>query len=83
MKSRRRVSNIIISVLLRKVRFSYVRVSLKRDEYYIYMAKLSLQSLYWSDTHICFSKHLLIAYVCLLNSIKNVDALNYPLHLIS
>ena len=30
---------------LKKGWFSYVKVSLKRDEYHIYMAQLSLQSL--------------------------------------
>ena len=44
-KSCRWVSNIKISFFLKKGWFSYVRVSLKRDECHIYMAKLSLQSL--------------------------------------
>ena len=42
--SRRWVSNIKISILLKKGWFSYARVSLKREEYYIHMAQLSLQS---------------------------------------
>ena len=44
-ESRLWVSNIKISILLKKGWFSNVRVSLKRDEYHIYMAQLSLQSL--------------------------------------
>ena len=43
-ESRRWVSNIKISILL-KDWFSYVRVSLKREEQHIYMAQLTLQSL--------------------------------------
>ena len=39
------VLNVIISILLKKGWFSYVRASLKRDEYHTYMAELSLQSL--------------------------------------
>ena len=39
------VSDIKISILLKKGWFYYVRASLKRDEYQIYMAQLSLQSL--------------------------------------
>ena len=40
-ESRLWVSNIKISILLKKGWFSNVRVSLKRDEYHIYMAQLS------------------------------------------
>ena len=39
------VPNVIISILLKKGWFSYVRVSLKRDEFHIYMTQLSLQSI--------------------------------------
>ena len=39
------VSNIKISILLKKGWFSYVIVSLKQEEEYIYMAQLTLQSL--------------------------------------
>ena len=39
------VSNVIITILLRKRWSFYVRVSLKRDEYHICMAQVSLQSL--------------------------------------
>ena len=41
-ESRRFVSNVIISIILKKGWFSYVRVSLKQDEYHICMAQLSL-----------------------------------------
>ena len=44
-ESGRWVSNIKISILLKKGWFSYVRVSLKQEEYHIYMAQLSLESL--------------------------------------
>ena len=44
-ESRRWLSNMKISVLLKKRWFSYVRVSFKQEEYHIYMAQLSLQSL--------------------------------------
>ena len=44
-ESRRSVSNIKISILLKKGWLSYVRVSMKREEYHIYMAQLSLPSL--------------------------------------
>ena len=44
-ESRRWVSNIKISVLLKKGWFSDVRVSLKREEWHIHMAQLSLQFL--------------------------------------
>ena len=44
-ESRRWVSNMKISILLKKEWFSYVRVSLKQEECHIYMAQLSLQSL--------------------------------------
>ena len=44
-ESRQWVSNMKISILLNKGWFSYVRVSLKQEEYHIYMAQLSLQSL--------------------------------------
>ena len=43
-ESRRWVSNMKISILLKKGWFCYVRVSLKQEEYYIYMTQLSLQS---------------------------------------
>ena len=43
-ESRQWVSNIKVSILL-KGWFYYVRVSLKRDNYQIYMAQLSLQSI--------------------------------------
>ena len=43
-ESRLSVSNIKVSILL-KGWFYYVRVSLKRDNYQIYMAQLSLQSI--------------------------------------
>ena len=39
------VSNIKISILLKKGWFTYVNVSLKLDKYDIYMAQCSLQSL--------------------------------------
>ena len=39
------VSNIKISVLLKKGSFSYVRVYLKQEEYHIYMTQFTLQSL--------------------------------------
>ena len=52
------VCNIITSILLKKGPFSYVRVSLKQDEYNIYLTHLSLNpfnfakitehSVYWS-----------------------------------
>ena len=45
-ESRWWVSNVTISILLKKGWFPYVIVSLKRDEYHIYMAQLPLQSLY-------------------------------------
>ena len=44
-ESYRLVSSVIISFLLKKEWFSYVRVSLKQDEYHIYLPQLSLQSL--------------------------------------
>ena len=44
-ESRRWVLNIKISVLLKKGWISYARVCLRRDEYHIYMAQLSLQFL--------------------------------------
>ena len=44
-ESRRWVSNMKISILLKKGWFSYVRVTLKQEEYHIYMAQLFLQSL--------------------------------------
>ena len=39
------VSNIKISILLKKGWFTYAKVSLKRDEFHIYMAQLPLQYL--------------------------------------
>ena len=44
-ESGRWVSNIKISILLEKGWFSNLRVFLKWEEYYIYMAQLTLQSL--------------------------------------
>ena len=44
-ESRRWVSNMKMSILLKKWWFSYVRVSLKQEEYHIYLAQLTLQSL--------------------------------------
>ena len=40
------VSNIKMSMLLKKRWFTYVEVSLKQDKYHIYMTQLPLQSLY-------------------------------------
>ena len=45
MESWQWVSNVTISILLKKGWFSYVKVSLKQEDYHIYMAPLSLQSL--------------------------------------
>ena len=44
-ESGRWVSNIKISILLKKDWFSNVRVSLKSEEWHIYMAQLTLHSL--------------------------------------
>ena len=44
-ESRWWVSNSKISILLKKGWFSYARVFLKREKYYIYMAQISFQSL--------------------------------------
>ena len=41
------VSNMIIYILLKKGWFYYVIVSLKQEEYHIYLAQLSLQFLYF------------------------------------
>ena len=45
-ESRRWVTNMKISILFKKQWSSYVIVSLKQEEYHIYIAPLSLQSLY-------------------------------------
>ena len=39
------VSNMEMSILLKKAWSSYVRVSFKQEEYNIYLAQLALQSL--------------------------------------
>ena len=39
------ICNAIISILLIKGRFSYVKLSLKQGKYHLYLAQLSLQSL--------------------------------------
>ena len=44
-ESRRWVSNIKISIPIKKEWFTYAKVSFKQDEYHIYMAQLPLQSL--------------------------------------
>ena len=43
-ESRWWVSDIKISILLKKGWYSYIRVSLKREEYHIYMAQKQIQS---------------------------------------
>ena len=72
-ESRRWVSNMKISILLKKGWFSYVRVSLKQEEYHIYMAqlftvplKLIFHQVKYKNNYLNFFKNMV--YMCTIPS---------------
>ena len=81
------VSNIKISILLKRVWFPYVKVSLKGNEYHIYMPQLSLQSIWgkdcsgiiWNQKQVRISKCYLVRLQALSTQLNSLFVF-FPIH---